>query len=91
MSILRLRAYKGSGRPGPAPKAERGLDDMRGSKPTPGLPPLLRLAARLWQYAAGVVGFLGLLEAPGGPWSHPHRHGVTSTDPNIYYGLQYIQ
>ena len=26
--------------------------------------------------------------SPGKP---PHMHGVTSTDPNIYYGLQYIQ
>ena len=44
------------------------------------------------------------LEASGGPWrqihrtawkrlKNPHMHGVTSTDPNIYYGLllQYIQ
>ena len=36
-----------------------------------------------------------LLEAPGGPLDgleapeKPHMHGVTSTDPNIYYG--YIQ
>ena len=39
------------------------------------------------------------LEAAGGPWKplpverpgKPHMQGATSTDPNIYYGLQYIQ
>ena len=39
----------------------------------------------------------GPLEAPGASrtaWKrleNPHMHGVTSTDPNIYNGLQYIQ